>query len=269
MPSLKTVLVVDDNIVNRAILSKILSQEFSVLKAENGKEAIELLNKHISDVAAVMLDLVMPVMDGFTFLENVRNDERFNNLPIIVTTESSNNKSEIKALKLGAWDFVTKPYNAEIIMFRLKNVIDRSQYSALNELRYLSEYDSLTGIYNKYKFFEESRKMIDESPDEKYAFLRFDVDRFQLINSFFGADEGDRLLIYIAQNLEKDAMMVEHATYGRIESDVVGFCMPYDKDLLEEVVHKSKKTLAKYNPNYDIVPSIGLYIINDPKISVE
>ncbi|MEG0770722.1 MAG: EAL domain-containing protein [Clostridia bacterium] len=269
MPSLKTVLVVDDNIVNRAILSKILSQEFSVLKAENGKEAIELLNKHISDVAAVMLDLVMPVMDGFTFLENVRNDERFNNLPIIVTTESSNNKSEIKALKLGAWDFVTKPYNAEIIMFRLKNVIDRSQYSALNELRYLSEYDSLTGIYNKYKFFEESRKMIDESPDEKYAFLRFDVDRFQLINSFFGTKEGDNLLIYIAKNMEKDALKAKKAMYGRIGSDVFGVVMPYDKKQIENMVRKSKQTLAKYNTNYDIVPSIGIYVAQDNNLTIE
>ncbi|MEG1540852.1 MAG: EAL domain-containing protein [Oscillospiraceae bacterium] len=269
MPSLKTILVVDDNPVNRTILTKIISQEYAVLQAENGKAALELLNEHTERIAAVMLDLVMPIMDGFAVLEALLSDGRFGNLPIIVTTGSSDDDNEIKALRLGAWDFVSKPYNPEIISFRLKNAIDRSQLSALKQLQYLAQYDALTGIFNKAKFFKVTRDMIDASPQESFVFIRFDVDRFQLINSFFGAVEGDKLLIYIAEHLVEDAAGFGNASYGRIESDVFGFCLPYDPRTTEFMIEHSKKMLENYNPNYDIVPSVGIYIIDDNSISVE
>ncbi|MEG0571007.1 MAG: EAL domain-containing protein [Oscillospiraceae bacterium] len=269
MNIVKTILVVDDNAVNRMILTNILSEKYAVLEACDGKEALDLLSEKGDDVSAVLLDLVMPVMTGYEFLQAIKSYENCTNLPIVVTTENSGNDSEIKALQLGAWDFVSKPYNPEIIMFRLKNAIDRSQLSALKELKYLSQYDALTGIYNKNKFFEVTREMIDEHPDLTFAFMRFDVDRFQLINSFFGTKEGDRLLIYIAKHMEADALKCELATYGRIGSDIVGFCIPYDHELLDTIVRESKKTLAHYNPNYDIVPSIGIYVIDDRTIPVE
>ncbi|MEG2361782.1 MAG: response regulator, partial [Christensenella sp.] len=269
MSSLKTVLTVDDNIVNRKILSKILSREYAVLEAENGEVALKVLDEHADEIVAVMLDLVMPVMDGYAVLRAIEKDARYSNLPILVTTDNSDNDNEIKALTLGAWDFVSKPYNAEIIMFRLKNAIDRSQLSALKQLQYLAEYDELTGIYNKIKFFDMTRKMIDENPDEKFVFMRFDVDRFQLINSFFGTDEGDKLLIYIAEHLAGYAQKCARAAYGRIESDVVALCLPYERDKVEDMVYKSKQILEQFNLNYDIVPSVGLYVIDDLSVSVE
>ncbi|MEG2014612.1 MAG: EAL domain-containing protein, partial [Clostridia bacterium] len=269
MSSMKTIMVVDDNSVNRTILSKILSNQYSVIEAENGKIALDILESKKDEISAILLDLVMPVMDGYEVLQQIHNSDKCNNLPIIVTTGNGNNESERKALALGAWDFVSKPYDAEIIMFRLNNAIDRSQLSALKQLKYLAEYDDLTGIFNKTKFFEETRKMIDANPNDTFAFLRFDVDRFQLINSFFGMAEGDKLLKYIASNLAKDAQKCEKATYGRVGSDIVGFCLPYDKEKVEGMVRQSKKTLAQYNTNYDIVPSIGICIVEDSSISVE
>ncbi|MEG2518379.1 MAG: EAL domain-containing protein [Oscillospiraceae bacterium] len=269
MPSIKTILVVDDNLVNRAILSKILSGKYKVLEAENGQAALELLSRRKNEIAALMLDLVMPVMDGYEVLERIKVNDRLGNLPIIVTTGSNNNEDERKALSLGAWDFVSKPYDAQIIMFRLENAIERSQLSALKELKYLSEYDALTGIYNKAKFFKATREMLDASRGESFAFLRFDVDRFQLINSFFGAGEGDKLLIYIAENMAKDAKKCSKACYGRMDSDIVALCVPYERELVEGMVLQSKNTLAQFNLNYDIVPSVGIYIIDDPDIPIE
>ncbi|MEG0914362.1 MAG: response regulator, partial [Christensenellaceae bacterium] len=69
MPPLKTILVVDDSTVNRAILSKILSKKYTVLEAEDGQIALTMLNEHFDEIAAVMLDLVMPIMDGYTALQ--------------------------------------------------------------------------------------------------------------------------------------------------------------------------------------------------------
>ncbi|MEG1528554.1 MAG: EAL domain-containing protein [Clostridia bacterium] len=269
MPNLKKILIVDDNSINRTILSKILSSKYIVLEAENGQMALNLLDKYSNEISAVMLDILMPIMSGYDFLQAIRQNSKYNNLPIIVTTGSHGAESERKALSLGAWDFVSKPYDAEIIMFRLKNAIDKSQLSALKQLQYLAEYDALTGIYNKAKFFETTREMIDANPSVTFAFLRFDVDRFKLINTFFGTAEGDKLLIYIAEKTAEDVKNCELVTYGRISGDIVGVCMPYEKEKIEKMVLQSKKTLAQFNTNYDIVPSIGIYIITDNKISVD
>ena len=97
----KYILAVDDSLVNRKILSKIISGEYSVIEAENGEMAIEILRRQYSEIAAIILDIVMPVMDGYLVLERVAGDERFKNIPIIIATEKSDNESEIKALRLG------------------------------------------------------------------------------------------------------------------------------------------------------------------------
>lgn len=269
MPFLKTILVVDDNRVNRVILSTILSKQYAVLEAENGQIALQILREHHEEIAAVMLDLVMPILDGYAVLEAIQKSDKYSNMPILVTTDNSSHINERKALALGAWDFVSKPYDAQIITFRLKNAIDRSQLSALKELQYLSEYDALTGIYNKTKFFNMTREMIDASHGESFVFFRFDVDRFQLINSFFGSVEGDRLLIYIATHLKNDLKQYAKATYGRMESDVFCYCIPYDEAMVKNLIRRTKETLARYNPNYDIVPSIGIYVTDDASISAE
>ncbi|MEG1570123.1 MAG: EAL domain-containing protein, partial [Clostridia bacterium] len=269
MSSLKTILVVDDNALNRTILSKILSDSYSVVEAEDGQAALDMLDEQKFEIDAVMLDVVMPVMDGFAFLEAIHSNSKHENLPVIVTTGNNEHSSERKALSLGAWDFVSKPYDPEIIRFRLKNAIDRSQLAVLKQLQYLSAFDTLTGIYNKSKFFEATREMLSENRDEQFVFMRFDVDRFQLVNSFFGTAEGDKLLKYIADCVRTTAYQIEHFTYGRMESDIFCCCLPSEPKQLKQVVHDSRIKLAQFNPTYDIVPSIGLYLIEDNSITIE
>lgn len=281
MHVLKTILVVDDNTFYRTILSGILSDDYTVLEADDGKAALEILNASIApaspastaalkhDILAVVLDLVLPVMDGYAFLEAIHGDARYRNLPVIVTTDTSNHASERKALSLGAWDFVSKPYDAEIIKFRLRNAFDRSQLSALKRLKYLADYDALTGIYNKKKFFEAMREMLDANPETHFALLRFDVDRFQLVNSFFGTEEGDRLLQFIALHVRKNAETFENAAYGRMESDIFCICIPYEQAAVHAMTQEARTILSTYNPTYDIVPSIGVYLIDEPALSVE
>ncbi|MEG1846478.1 MAG: response regulator, partial [Oscillospiraceae bacterium] len=223
------ILIVDDNSVNRKILAKILSDDYESIEAENGKEALDILMTHSAELSAVMLDIIMPVMDGYEFLKKIKENERYNNVPIIITTGNSDSENEIKTLELGAWDFVSKPYNAKIIKFRLKNAIDRSQLGIFNQLKYLAEFDTLTNIYNKSKFFMETERMLKKYSDEDFAFIRLDIDRFQLINSYFGTSEGDRMLMYIASQIMMIETYFEKTTYGRIESDIFGVCVPYNK----------------------------------------
>ena len=185
MESTKTILIVDDNQINREILKKFLKDHYKLVEAENGQIALDILSKNRIEFSAVLLDLSMPVMDGYTFLSRVQEDSRLKNIPIIVTTSHSESEKEIQALKIGAWDFVTKPYNPDIILFRLRNAINRSQLETLREIVYLTEFDKLTGLYTKNHFYAETHKMLTENPKEKFVFIRFDIDRFALINSYF------------------------------------------------------------------------------------
>lgn len=265
MKNKDTVLVVDDSAINREILSRILSDEFIVLEADNGKTALEAVIANKGSLSAILLDLVMPVMDGCEFLSEFHKLPKISDIPVLVSTVKSDKKSETEALKLGAWDFITKPFDADIIRFRLRGAIERSQVSALKMLRYQSQYDMLTGIYNKNMFFSETHKMLEKYPNEHFAFFRFDINNFHLINSFYGLSVGDELLKYIAAELKNKLDSYElPSTYGRIEADVFAFCRQYtDRESINRTLQYCCSVLKKYDISFDIVPAFGIYIIED------
>ena len=266
--NMKTILVVDDNIVNRKLLCKILSNDHMTIEAEDGENTIAILNKYEEIISAVILDLVMPNINGYEFLTLIHYNLLLKNIPIVVITENGDSENEIKALKCGAWDFVTKPYNPDIIRFRLNNVITRSQFTAFKQLKYISEYDALTGVYNKKKFFEVTHEMLVSHPNKDFAFVRFDIDRFKLINTFFGMQEGDRLLKYIASELKRFSLGNTLFTYGRIEADVFCICLAYDENTAKLLLATARETLENYDLNYSIVPSFGIYIVEDKELPV-
>lgn len=268
MPEKKTVLIAEDAPVNRRVLVKLLAEDYDLIETENGQEALDVLTKRGESIAAVILDLVMPVLDGFGFLRAIQGRPEYGNIPVIVATGSTEDRTEVDALRLGAWDFITKPYNGEIIKFRLRGAIDRSQLTAFEQLRYLAEYDTLTGIYNKAKFLKVTRSMLDAHPEKTYAFIRADIDRFQLINSFYGTEEGDRLLRYLAERL-KQANPGELYTYGRIEADVFAVCcLCTSKEAVLKELEAVKEYVRAYNPSFDIVPMFGVYFLDDLTLPV-
>lgn len=270
MTEKKSILIVDDIMLNWKILSKILIDDFNIITAENGQEALEQLAKEPEKIAGIMLDLVMPVMDGFTFLEEIKKYEAYQEIPIIVVTENGAVEVEKKVLQMGAWDFVSKPYDLQIIKFRLKNAIERSRVSTLERMRYLSQYDSLTNIYKKSMFYEATRTMIDEHPDIQFLFLRFDIDRFQLVNSFYGLSEGDKVLKTIGLYIQEFASTKKLCTYGRIEADIFGVCFPFrGNEAMVEGIERVKEKLKNYPLDFDLVPTIGLYVVTDPGLSVD
>ena len=264
-----TILVADDQPVNRMILRKILEKDYRVVEAENGKEVFRILNKMEGKISAVILDLIMPQMDGYAIMENMTKDIRYHNIPILVTTGDVDKENENNCLKAGAWDFITKPINKETLQLRLKNVIARSQYNCQNYEKYLAEHDRLTGLYNRRKFFEEIKKLINRKSDGEFAFLRVDLDRFRLYNSFFGESAGDRLLMHLGDKLKEIVKQFEDAVFGRIEADVFGIFCYYDNNRIQYMQQEIVADLADYNDAYYIEPSIGVYVVEDHDVSVE
>jgi putative two-component system response regulator len=121
-----TVLVVDDVEMNRLILEEILKKDYSILTAENGKKALELLRNAAVLPKIILLDVFMPEMNGYELLEVMKADESFKRIPVIFITTSD---SESEALSAGAVDFISKPFLPEIVKLRVKNQVELKNYS--------------------------------------------------------------------------------------------------------------------------------------------
>ncbi|NCB92127.1 MAG: EAL domain-containing protein [Clostridia bacterium] len=270
MKEIQTILIVEDEAINRRILKKILSDKFLIIEAENGAAAWDILHEKTQDIGAVLLDLIMPVMDGYRLLEKIR-QASMTELPVIVMTGESDVETEKKALDAGAWDFVTKPYNAKILLSRLNNAMARRQASVYKKMQKMSAHDPLTGLHNRNRMFEQTRRMIDEHPDVKFVFIRADIDHFALYNSAFGEEEGNRLLCYLARQFESIARAYDICSFGRINADIFCACIPYSGDdkKLRAAVDQTQKKLAEYRKNYLLEISVGVYIIEEPSLSVE
>ena len=262
------ILVVDDQKINRMILRNILSSEYGIYEAENGREALQILDEHLQDIQAVLLDLVMPVMNGFEFLSSVRTPQ-YATLPILVLTGEADSETEKRVLDAGAWDFIAKPYQPVILTTRLKNALARSQMGMFEKMKSLAEHDSLTGLYNRSNFFYKTSRLIALHPDITFSFVRMDIDQFSLINSFWGEEEGDRLLKYIADCFRSELTAYDIGTFGHINSDIFCFCVPYVEEKLLSVTDHIRKSLLHFKVDYFIKPTFGVYIIRDSDQTVE
>ena len=210
----KQILVVEDNELNRAILREILSGEYRVLEAENGQEALDVLRRHGDSVALILLDVMMPVMDGYTFLDHIRDDAELSLIPVIVTTQSDGEDDEVSALAHGATDFVPKPYRPQVILHRVASLIKLRETAAMvNQF----QFDRLTGLYSKEFFYRKVRERLDEDPEREYTIVCSNIENFKLYNDAFGREAGDRLLLECAAVLRTQAG--EGAVCGRYGAD--------------------------------------------------
>ncbi len=260
---MQTVLVVDDSILSRTEIRNILSGTYAVIEAADGREGIEVLKSKAAEIDAMVLDLIMPVMDGFEVLKAIRETKEVRNIPIVVVTSENRGREEKKALELGAWDYVKKPVDGDILKFRIRNVIERSQIAALRKIKFLSECDSLTGLFNKDKFFQVTADMIAGNSKEKYVFIKCDIKKFQIINTFCGEKQGATILRHYAR-LVKNFADEHGGTYGRINSDVFGICAPYkSQEDLTCFFNKVKYEFENYQLDYEVSPNFGYYEIED------
>lgn len=198
----RKVLVVDDEEINRNILGHIVGQKYDVLYAENGMEAMAAVKENEGFVSLIMLDLLMPKMDGYSVLSELQGSEKTKKIPVIVLT--SEKSAEVKSLRLGAADFISKPYEApEVILARVDRSISLAEsYEVLSR----TKYDDLTGLYTK-DFFNEYCDQHDKFfPDMDMDCAVVNINKFHLINEMYGREYGNRVLFTIAELLRELAM---------------------------------------------------------------
>ena len=186
----KKVLVVDDEEINRIMLTSIVGKEYEVLTACNGKEAWDVINSNKDTLSLVLLDLLMPELDGYELLSMMQKDLDINKIPVIVLTADTT--AEVKSLNMGASDFIPKPYDVpEVILARIKKTIKLSENTSILSA---TQYDVLTGLFNR-EFFIEYAGVIDQYyPDADMDVIAVNFNRFHSINELYGRKFGDELL---------------------------------------------------------------------------
>ncbi|MGO5051102.1 EAL domain-containing protein [Lachnospiraceae bacterium LCP25S3_G4] len=134
------------------------------------------------------------------------------------------------------------------------------------KLEFLLEHDTLTGLYHKNYFYQVTQKMIEDNPNIRYYIACIDVERFKMVNAYCGQREGNKVLQFIARMIEKEAQ--GHGTYGRIEGDVFSVCLPMDANDIELRAAKFQEELRQYPLDIDITMKFGIYVIDEPTVSV-
>ena len=186
----RKVLVVDDEMINRRLLGQIVSCDYDVLYAENGVRAMELIEANSKTLSLIMLDLLMPEMDGYEVLARLQKLGLINRIPVIVLT--SEKPAEVKSLKIGAADFISKPYDMpEVILARVHRSIELAEsYMVLNK----TEHDSLTGLYSREFFMQYCDRRDSFKPDDATDAVVININKFRIINEFYGRTFGDYVL---------------------------------------------------------------------------
>lgn len=124
----KTILIVDDEEINREMLAALFEEEYDILQAAGGEEAMQLIEHHADELAVVLLDILMPEKDGFAVIDFMRFNRYKRDIPVILISASGGASTEAKGLKMGADDFISKPFVAEIVRQRVENTIELYRY---------------------------------------------------------------------------------------------------------------------------------------------
>lgn len=225
----RKVLVVDDEAVNRKMLEKMLEGSYEILEASNGREALTVILDNQDTLSLVLLDLLMPVMDGYELLSLIENDVNLKHIPVIVLT--SEKSAEVKSLNMGAADFIPKPYDLpEVILARVNKTIQL--YENINIVS-ATQYDELTSLFNR-EFFMEYCTVIDQYyPDTDMDAVVININRFHVLNEMYGRPFGDELLKKIAASV-KGYVRENRGIACRYHADMFYIYMPHT-DYIEEI----------------------------------
>lgn len=260
--SKRTVLIVDDSKISRMILKKFLTiQQFAILEASNGKEALEILseNPHIS---MVITDYNMPIMDGFELVTAIRKSYTMDEMAIIGISSQGNPMLSAKFLKSGANDFVTKPFAEEEFFWRVNQSVELLDY--IEKVRNAATLDYLTNLYNRRYFFEIGEKLFENVKREHLSIsvAIMDIDHFKTVNDTHGHDCGDAVLKTVAKILKNSFRSSDVvARYGGEEFCVIATNASAENcfDIFEKLRKKIEETKIHVNGrNINITVSIGV-----------
>lgn len=195
------ILIVDDSELNREILTDILESQYDIIEAENGKMAVEILEKRLSEIVIVMLDLVMPEMDGIQVLTMMNEKGWINDVPVVMISSESSPSAMDKAYDLGITDYITRPFDTKTVQRRVMNTIalyskqkklvkivaqqiyerEKTNSMMINILSHIVEFrNGESGLHVIH--IKTATSLLLSALSEKYPELNLDRDRINLIS---------------------------------------------------------------------------------------
>ena len=198
-----TLLIVDDEKQNRLLLTELFGTTYKIIQAKNGVQALEKARQHRPDL--ILLDVLMPEMDGMGVLRELKRDDATRLIPVIFITALDSATDEENSLNLGAVDYISKPFHPPIVRVRVRNQLQLVHQQRL--LEQLASLDGLTGIPNRRQFDatllkEWHRCQRNQQP---LSLIVADVDFFKKYNDALGHAAGDRVLQEVAATLRQAA----------------------------------------------------------------
>lgn len=262
------ILIVEDEPVSRQILQHLLKPLTSIL-TKNGVEALDVI--HRENIDLVLLDIHMPMMGGFEVIERLKNNDKTKDIPIIVITVNHSTEDEIRALDLGAVDFITKPFNAVILQKRVRNQLRLKLKSDLLEKH--ASLDGLTNLLN--------RRMFDSDLETKWAegkrlglqvgLIMFDIDHFKQFNDNYGHSAGDEALVRVSKALMKSLQRQTDRVYryGGEEFTLIQFDTDIEQlkrtaELLRQCIY-DLDIIHEYSSHKKVSISVGVALVDSKK----
>ena len=253
---MEKVLIVDDSSVQAARLKAILEDEYKITIAQTAEEGLRLVRAE--EYSLILLDVVMPGMDGFMLLKKLQEEVITQSVPVILITSLSDTRNEYKGLTLGAVDYISKPFHPLIVKARVNTHIKLYKYRKQVERQ--SQIDQLTGIANRRQHDHYSAVKWKEAIrlQVPFSICMMDIDHFKVYNDTFGHPAGDKALASVARvissHLQRSTDFV--ARYGGEE--FVGIVLGGTSEKMFAHLKKARKAVEDLRVPHD--PSVAQWV---------
>lgn len=273
------ILVVDDVKLNLQVIANILDKVgYEITLVSNGYQALERVQSDRPDL--ILLDLMMPDINGLEVCEEIKSNPELSDIPIIFISASQEQKHLLKAFEKGAVDYVTKPFYAGELLARVRMHLElkysrqklqkllQEQVKLVEELERLANTDSLTGICNRRYLLMIAEQEIKRSQRYNFSFtvLLLDIDHFKKINDTYGHNIGDKVIIFMTQTVINNLRQPD--CFGRFGGEEFVILLP-DTDIDEGVIVAERirhnihhQSISVENQQVSITVSIGVASYN-------
>ncbi len=248
------ILIVDDENINIEVLMGILKSDYRIITAKNGAQALEKLKKDKIDL--ILLDIMMPDMNGYELCRKIKNDPSLNSIPVIFVTALSDEINEYEGLEMGALDYITKPVNGAIVRARVGNHLKLQ--SAIQKLEMLNQIaldaNPNTGLPGNNSIMHNIQQAISQNRNSTVIYA--DLDNFKAYNDKYGFAKGDEVIVFtseIFQDILHSKFSESEFFIGHIGGDDFVLITPsdYAESICREIIERFDHEITEYYSQED------------------
>ena len=248
----KVILIVEDDDISFDILNTMLKENYEIKRAKNGEEGLQIIRKDAKELSLVLLDLMMPVMDGFMVLKSKAAERRISNIPVIVLT--SDKKMEVEAFKLGAIDFIKKPFeSAEIIQARINRIVELYERNHIQTIDEDAPAIRIVDLYKSYGPKEVLKGLnLEVYKGELFGFIgRNGIGKSTTIDCVIGVKKFDAGEIEIEGYSIKKEPLIAKSRFGYVASEPTCYETMTGYEYLEFIASIYQISEAEFSSNVE------------------